>query len=673
MTPPPTVQSGSPTPQTAVSVAAPAQSQAPVAPAYNQFEIEAAAQFPIPEIPQIRLGLSGRPHRMFTLGGSFLLSPVSRIGGEVHVGIRGQITPNIFIEGRVAGGLSYLNNLQRTTGRLVEDVTLSGLTVYVNPQVVMGVQVTNWLGFFASLGLRVEGPIDVHSMPTQLVSGESPVGGVQVVPTISLGIQFGAVSSRPQPQVEDNPPVARRPAPPTVDTTATQAEFERRVQERVDQVTHGMETARRERIERATDQVRERIRTVQETLYQLNGDPAHADQHPGGINLSNHMSSVFTQRYDVLLADAQASVDPAARQELQTQLSLLRDAIALNAQNEPTSDTEQSRALRTGLQLIYSNTGGRYRYGQRMVGQLTRLRDQLRSHHEDSLATEVDQTITSLSNYLTHSGEGLQFEDIQRNAQAIGQSMEILESIEDEYNLEGNTSWTELRSQLTQTRQDVDQALRTTQALGRFAAIFQGNTLYFGDQVANPAQALATMQRGIDFLQQMPTTDLYRGVTLEALRSRYQDYFSVLNYNLNYFISLHTPPLTTGVAARRQWFESVNRARDLLCQINPTHARCSSPLETPGTGSRTPRPAHSRTIAPTPAQSATVQPQPSQSRSPTPPPVQPQPQPPQPAQSSGTTSPPPPQPRVIRPQAPTPAQSNPPTPAGSVPRRQAPL
>jgi hypothetical protein len=179
--------------------------------------------------------------------------------------------------------------------------------------------------------------------------------------------------------------------------------------------------------------------------------------------------------------------------------------------------------------------------------------------------------------------------------------------------------------------------VRHVDALGQFGNIFQGGSNAFEDQVDSPTRALHTFDAGIRFLESLPQSDRFRGVTVEALRERYSDLFGYLAYNTNMFIDLHTPPTLSRPQDRREWFEAVQRARDLLCRMEPTHGRCGSPL-------------------------APVPPPERVRRPPRPPRPEPTPTPPEPH----PTMPPPPLPRPTAPIAPPQPSAPPPPP----PRRQ---
>src|SRR4029434_6638683 len=178
-------------------------------------------------------------------------------------------------------GLGFLNHFERTAGRLAEDVSLTGLTLFGGLEARFMVQPLNWLGFYVSPGITLEGPIGVGISPSNLMSGENPVGGVAIIPTINMGIVFGAVPNRSTHAAEAPPPPRpAEPARPSDERARTEAEFERRVAERVAQATEGLEQARRGRVEALIGEARGRIQSLRRTVNALND----------GINRTNRMS-----------------------------------------------------------------------------------------------------------------------------------------------------------------------------------------------------------------------------------------------------------------------------------------------------------------------------------------------------------------------------------------------
>jgi hypothetical protein len=505
----------------------------PSTPPFNQLEIQAGGRYGIADRFQLELAISYRPIRELSFGVFGQWSPVSQGGASLQGGYRFSITDVLSIQPTLFGGFNFQDHISRTVGSLQETVSLTGVSLYAGLEARFIIQPTNWLGIYISPGLIIQGPVDVHSDPSQLMSRENPVGGIDVIPTISLGLTFGAVPSARAPEVDAASTSARSTPPPL--PTAPEAptpDFEERVRSQVTEITAGMEHDRAERVEQVIGDVRSRITRARTSIGHLNR----------GINRTNQMAWLFVQVADRLAADPATTVTAEERQGLGQQLDALLAATELDARHEPVSLTEESEDIRTGLRFINSTTTARYAFGRAILNHLTTLRTQLQQHHETEAVGRVDQAINRVTDYLNHFSEGIRASDLQREVESIDQSMGLVQSLESDYHLDTNETWRSLHEQLRTVQEEVAQTVRAADALGNFAFLLQGTSNNFGNQVRSPADAEGNLHEALQFLQQMTTTPRFQGVTVADLRSRFGYYFGFISYNLNRFIELHTPP-----------------------------------------------------------------------------------------------------------------------------------
>src|SRR5262245_38809086 len=425
-------------------ISLPVSSENPPAPSFNHVEILTGARIGIGDTFELQIGAEYRPIAPLSLGASVLSNFSSRpISAALHVGGRIQFSDTIALQPTLYGGLSYLNQYRRTAGRLAEDVTLNGLTLFAGLEARFLIQVAPWFGVYVSPALTFEGPVGVQSSPNHLISGENPVGSVNIIPSINFGIYFGADPSAPAAAPEPER-LRETPPPPPSERASREAEFSRRVAEQVRQVTEGMEQGRRERVERVIGAVRERIQQLRGTVTSLNN----------GINQTNRTSRLLDETVDRMAATSGSGTYLSAdqRRDLQRELDALSTAVEMDASQHPVSSTEESESIRTGLRFISQNS--RNLYGQRILRHLTDLRTQLQRHGEGELSQRVDQVLTRLTNFLNQT-QGLQASDLQSDVQSIQASIDSAEQVGQELNLGSQPAWTELRRDLTQTQQEV--------------------------------------------------------------------------------------------------------------------------------------------------------------------------------------------------------------------------
>jgi hypothetical protein len=618
----------------------PAKTDDQSGPKYNQVEIFGGGKLGIADSFQLNLGAAYLPLPWLALGlsGQTNFSSKHSILGEV--GYRFRPTKAVSIQPTFLGGVGFLNDYEVYAGRLAEEAHLKGTTGLLGGEVRLYVNPTDSISFFLAPGFMHEFRGGANSVPPTLLSGDAPAADANIA-TLSLGFVFGTASkpiSRSKDEPEDKP-VSKKGPPVVLDAGKT--EFDQKIATRTNSLVKDMEAEKAQKITRTIKDVRDRITVLQGKLNRLSM----------GINDTNQMTVVFDENREVLVKNPKGTLSAEGRSALNTQLGILTTASELDSEGRPVSDTEQSKGIRNGVRFLYLSTSTN-RYGKRILKQLAALKEQLKAHKETELTAKTDEAINKLTAYLEKYPEPVKVEELHRESAEIEGSMKTLETLEKEENLSENSDWIELRKELTTTQGEVAQLTRELEAIQAFGSIFSGNTDSFADQVETPSRAESTCQSASDFLDKMGASDRYKGVTLEKLQKSYSDYFKYLSLNLSIFIKLKTPPEMKNAKERHEWFASVQKARDLLCKVNPGHARCSvalQPLSKQGGGAGAGAKAGS---TPPPV-------------NPTPPPANPPPANPPPAKPPAV--PPPPPDDVDKPAPKPPASGNPTPPPAKPP------